>query len=41
MTAKYSALLKLNLGEKKTVTITVEEPLEDIITRIYKDTNKG
>jgi len=33
--------LQLNLGEKKTVTITVEEPLEDIITRIYKQTNKG
>jgi len=27
--------LQANLGEKKTVTITVEEPLEDIITRIY------
>ena len=33
--------LQQNLGEPKTVTITVEKPMEEIITRIYNETKSG
>jgi len=32
--------LQMNLGEPKTVTITVEKPMEEIITQIYNETSK-
>jgi len=33
--------LQMNLGEPKTVTITVEKPMEEIITQIYNETSKN
>jgi len=33
--------LQQNLGEPKTVTITVEKPMEEIITNIYNGSKKS